>query len=111
METCKTGADHLRSLRDGSRSAARRRRRRPKPQLAHSALSSSRSKNRGGSTSRSTAQIRSLPDGWLVKGGGSAHTRQKIVATAARRFIVIASSDKVGATTAPRLRETLTSSA
>ena len=35
------------------------------------------------------------PDGWLIKGGGAAHTREKIVATAAARFIVIVSSDKV----------------
>jgi ribose 5-phosphate isomerase A len=35
------------------------------------------------------------PDGWLVKGGGAAHTREKIVAAAADRFVVIASSDKV----------------
>lgn len=34
------------------------------------------------------------PSGWLVKGGGNAHTREKIVAAAADRFIVIASSDK-----------------
>jgi ribose 5-phosphate isomerase A len=34
------------------------------------------------------------PDGWLVKGGGGAHVREKIVAAAARRFIVIAGSDK-----------------
>jgi ribose 5-phosphate isomerase A len=34
------------------------------------------------------------PDGWLVKGGGAAHTREKIVASAADRFVVIASSDK-----------------
>ena len=34
------------------------------------------------------------PAGWLVKGGGAAHTREKIVAAAAARFIVIASSDK-----------------
>ncbi len=34
------------------------------------------------------------PSGWLVKGGGAAHTREKIVAAAADRFIVIASSDK-----------------
>jgi ribose 5-phosphate isomerase A len=34
------------------------------------------------------------PDGWLVKGGGAAHTREKIVAAAARRFIVIADSTK-----------------
>jgi len=34
------------------------------------------------------------PDGWLVKGGGGAHTREKIVAMAADRFIVIADSSK-----------------
>jgi ribose 5-phosphate isomerase A len=34
------------------------------------------------------------PDGWLVKGGGAAHTREKIVAAAADRFVVITSSDK-----------------
>ncbi len=35
------------------------------------------------------------PDRWLVKGGGGAHTREKVVATAADRFVVIASSDKL----------------
>jgi len=35
------------------------------------------------------------PDGWLIKGGGGAHTREKIVAAAADRFIVIASSEKL----------------
>jgi ribose 5-phosphate isomerase A len=35
------------------------------------------------------------PDGWLAKGGGGAHTREKIVAAAADRFIVVASSDKL----------------
>jgi ribose 5-phosphate isomerase A len=35
------------------------------------------------------------PDRWLVKGGGAAHTREKIVAAAADRFVVIASSDKL----------------
>jgi ribose 5-phosphate isomerase A len=34
------------------------------------------------------------PDGWLVKGGGGAHTREKVVAAAADRFVVVASSDK-----------------
>lgn len=34
------------------------------------------------------------PDGWLVKGRGGAHLREKIVATAARRFVVIADSSK-----------------
>ena len=35
------------------------------------------------------------PDGWLVKGGGAAHTREKVVAAAADRFVVIVSSDKL----------------
>ena len=35
------------------------------------------------------------PQGWLVKGGGGAHTREKIVAAAADRFVVIVSSNKV----------------
>ena len=35
------------------------------------------------------------PRGWLVKGGGAAHTREKIVAAAARRFVVIVSAEKV----------------
>jgi ribose 5-phosphate isomerase A len=34
------------------------------------------------------------PDGWLVKGGGGAHTREKIIAAAADRFIVIVDSTK-----------------
>jgi ribose 5-phosphate isomerase A len=34
------------------------------------------------------------PDGWLIKGGGSAHLREKIVAAAAQRFVVIADSSK-----------------
>jgi ribose 5-phosphate isomerase A len=34
------------------------------------------------------------PRGWLVKGGGGAHTREKIVASAALRFVVIASAEK-----------------
>ena len=34
------------------------------------------------------------PDGWLVKGGGGAHTREKIVAAAAERFVVIGDSTK-----------------
>jgi len=41
-------------------------------------------------------------DGWLVKGGGGAHTHEKIVAAAARRFVVIASAEKaVAALQAP----------
>jgi ribose 5-phosphate isomerase A len=39
--------------------------------------------------------------GWLVKGGGGAHTREKVVATAADRFVVIASSNKLVAALAP----------
>jgi ribose 5-phosphate isomerase A len=35
------------------------------------------------------------PEGWLVKGGGGAHTREKIVAAAAERFVVIVSADKL----------------
>jgi ribose 5-phosphate isomerase A len=35
------------------------------------------------------------PDRWVVKGGGAAHTREKVVAAAADRFVVIASSDKL----------------
>jgi ribose 5-phosphate isomerase A len=42
------------------------------------------------------------PDGWLIKGGGGAHLREKIVAAAAERFIVIADSSKpVDALSAP----------
>jgi ribose 5-phosphate isomerase A len=35
------------------------------------------------------------PDRWLIKGGGGAHTRERIVAAAADRFVVIVSSDKL----------------
>lgn len=35
------------------------------------------------------------PDHWLVKGGGAAHTREKAVAAASERFVVIVSSDKL----------------
>jgi ribose 5-phosphate isomerase A len=35
------------------------------------------------------------PDNWVIKGGGGAHTREKVVAAAADRFVVIASGDKV----------------
>ena len=34
------------------------------------------------------------PGPWLVKGGGRAHTREKIVAAAAARFVVIAHGEK-----------------
>jgi ribose 5-phosphate isomerase A len=33
-------------------------------------------------------------DGWLIKGGGGAHLREKIVAAAAERFVVIGDSSK-----------------
>lgn len=35
------------------------------------------------------------PDRWLVKGAGGAHTREKIVAAAADRFVVIVGTDKL----------------
>ncbi|HEU5207675.1 MAG TPA: ribose 5-phosphate isomerase A [Gaiellaceae bacterium] len=35
------------------------------------------------------------PSGWVLKGGGAAHTREKAVAAAATRFVVIVSSDKL----------------
>jgi ribose 5-phosphate isomerase A len=35
------------------------------------------------------------PSGWAVKGGGAAHTREKAVAAAAARFVLIVSSDKL----------------
>jgi ribose 5-phosphate isomerase A len=41
------------------------------------------------------------PRGWLVKGGGGAHTREKVVAAASERFVVIASSDKLVDALAP----------
>src|SRR3954471_13379199 len=34
------------------------------------------------------------PDGWLIKGGGGAHLREKIVAAAADRFVVVSDSSK-----------------
>jgi ribose 5-phosphate isomerase A len=34
------------------------------------------------------------PEGWLIKGGGGAHLREKIVAAAADRFVVISDSSK-----------------
>ena len=40
-------------------------------------------------------------DGWLIKGGGGAHTREKIVASAAARFVVIASAEKAVVRLAP----------
>lgn len=41
------------------------------------------------------------PDRWLIKGGGGAHTREKIVAAAAKRFVVIVSAEKLVARLAP----------
>jgi ribose 5-phosphate isomerase A len=40
-------------------------------------------------------------DGWLVKGAGAAHTREKAVAAAADRFVVIVDSSKVVEGVAP----------
>jgi ribose 5-phosphate isomerase A len=34
------------------------------------------------------------PEGWLIKGGGAAHLREKIVAAAADRFVVVGDSTK-----------------
>jgi ribose 5-phosphate isomerase A len=41
------------------------------------------------------------PARWLVKGGGAAHTREKIVAAAAVRFVVIADPSKLVEAIAP----------
>ena len=41
------------------------------------------------------------PAGWLVNGGGAAHTREKVVAAASDRFVVIGSSDKLVEAIAP----------
>ena len=41
------------------------------------------------------------PSGWLVKGGAAAHTREKAVAAAADRFVVIVSADKLVERLAP----------
>ncbi len=41
------------------------------------------------------------PAGWLVKGAGGAHTREKIVAAAADRFVVIVSAGKLVEALAP----------
>ena len=41
------------------------------------------------------------PAGWIVKGGGAAHTREKIVAASSDRFVVVASSDKLVEAVAP----------
>lgn len=41
------------------------------------------------------------PSGWLVKGGGAAHTREKAVAAAADRFVAIVSSEKLVPALAP----------
>jgi ribose 5-phosphate isomerase A len=35
------------------------------------------------------------PDGWVVKGGGGAHRRERIIARAADRFVVIVDSSKI----------------
>jgi ribose 5-phosphate isomerase A len=49
------------------------------------------------------------PDGWAVKGGGGAHTREKVVAATADRFVIIVTSEKlVDAIRAPIPLELLT---
>jgi ribose 5-phosphate isomerase A len=40
-------------------------------------------------------------DGWILKGRGGAHTREKVVAAAAEQFVVIVSSDKLVERIAP----------
>jgi ribose 5-phosphate isomerase A len=40
-------------------------------------------------------------DGWVIKGGGGAHVREKIVAAAADRFVVIVDATKMVASLAP----------
>jgi ribose 5-phosphate isomerase A len=40
-------------------------------------------------------------DGWVVKGGGGAHVREKVVAAAADRFVVIADATKLVERLAP----------
>src|SRR5690606_3490930 len=46
------------------------------------------------------------PDGWLIKGGGGAHLREKVAAAAAARFVVICDSSKpVAARRGPGPRE------
>lgn len=40
-------------------------------------------------------------EGWLIKGGGGAHTREKVVASNADRFVVIADSSKLVKTLHP----------
>jgi ribose 5-phosphate isomerase A len=40
-------------------------------------------------------------DGWLVKGGGAAHTREKAVAASADRFVVVVDSSKLVERVAP----------
>jgi ribose 5-phosphate isomerase A len=41
------------------------------------------------------------PSGWLIKGGGAAHTHEKIVAAASDRFVVVASAEKAVAELRP----------
>lgn len=43
------------------------------------------------------------PDGWVVKGGGGAHTREKLVAVAADRFVVIVGENKLVAALHPNI--------
>ena len=83
-----------RSPRASSRSAASRPRPRPRPRRASSGSRSSRSTDLDRLDIAIDGADQVAPDGWLVKGGGGAHTREKIVAAAAERFVVIADSTK-----------------
>ena len=92
---------------DGRLPAARDRRARARGTCAASPPRSRPRSRRGSWASRSSPSTRLerldiaidgadqiSPDRWLVKGGGGAHTREKIVAATAERFVVIADSSK-----------------
>ena len=77
-----------------STSPVSRRRRRPRSWPSPMGWTSGPSPTSTDSTWPSTAPTRWTPLGWLIKGGGGAQTRERIVAAAADRFVVIVSSDK-----------------
>ena len=102
------------STADGIRAAARRKgrcrhedrracRRRSAPQRSapSSASGSPPSTRRPSSTSPSTAPTRSIRNLSLIKGGGGALLREKIVAAASARMIVIADESKLVAGARP----------
>ena len=90
-----------RSPRAASRSAASRPRSRPRLAPASWGSRSSRSTRVDQLEIAIDGADQVAPDGWLVKGGGGAHTREKIVAAAADRFVVIADSSKPVESIAP----------